>query len=110
MGQGINTKVAQVVASNLGLSSASEVTIKPSDDFVSSNGCVTGGSMASELVCHMAIKACKELKGKLAEIEKSLEKACSWKELVKIAYSKGVDLTSRHAGNAMQEGIDTYNL
>jgi hypothetical protein len=43
------------------------------------------------------MKAAKELKGKLDEVEKGLEKACSWKELVKTAYSKGVDLTTRYA-------------
>jgi xanthine dehydrogenase/oxidase len=53
MGQGINTKVAQVVASVLELSSASEVCIKPADGLTSANACVTGGSMASELVCQV---------------------------------------------------------
>ena len=53
MGQGINTKVAQVVASTLELSSASEVSVKPSDGLTSANACVTGGSMASELVCQV---------------------------------------------------------
>ncbi len=53
MGQGINTKVAQVVASTLDLSSASEVSVKPSDGLTSANCCVTGGSMGSELVCQV---------------------------------------------------------
>ena len=55
MGQGINTKVAQVVASALELPSASAVSVKPSDGLTSANGCVTGGSMASELVCHVSL-------------------------------------------------------
>ena len=53
MGQGINTKVAQVVASTLGLPSASAVSVKPGDAFTSANGMITGGSMASELVCQV---------------------------------------------------------
>ena len=53
MGQGINTKVAQVVASALGLASANEVSVKPADGFTSANGMITGGSMASELVCQV---------------------------------------------------------
>ena len=53
MGQGINTKVAQVVASTLGLASASEVSVKPGDALTSANACITGGSMASELVCQV---------------------------------------------------------
>ena len=53
MGQGINTKVAQVVASTLGLASANEVSVKPGDAFTSANAMITGGSMASELVCQV---------------------------------------------------------
>ena len=54
MGQGINTKVAQVVASGLGLPSANNVSVKPSDGLTSANGCVTGGSMSSEMVCQVS--------------------------------------------------------
>ena len=55
MGQGINTKVAQVVASALGLASANEVTVKPGDALTSANASITGGSMASELTCQVFI-------------------------------------------------------
>jgi len=50
MGQGINTKVAQVVASTLGLPDVGMVSVKPSDALTSANACVTGGSMGSEMV------------------------------------------------------------
>ena len=59
MGQGINTKVAQVVASALGLASASEVSVKPGDALTSANACITGGSMASELVCQVHDMFCR---------------------------------------------------
>ena len=65
MGQGINTKVAQVVASTLELSSASEVCVKPSDGLTSANACVTGGSMASELVCQVYLILFITMKHKL---------------------------------------------
>ena len=55
MGHGINTKVAQVEAFGLGLSSASEVSVKPADGLTSANACVTGGSMSSELVCQVSL-------------------------------------------------------
>ena len=51
MGQGMNTKVAQVVARTLGLPTATMVTVKPADALTSANACVTGGSMGSEMVC-----------------------------------------------------------
>ena len=41
--------------------------------------------------------AAKDLKARLDEIEKTMEKPPTWAELVKYAYSKDVDLTARYA-------------
>ena len=41
--------------------------------------------------------AAKDLRKRLDEIEKSMEKPPTWSELVKYAYTKDVDLTSRYA-------------
>lgn len=49
MGQGLNTKVAQVAAKELGIS-VSMIKVKPSNSFVGNNSIVTGGSLGSELV------------------------------------------------------------
>ena len=46
-GQGINTKVAQVVARELGVDL--DIRVKPSNIFANVNGSVTGGGMGSEL-------------------------------------------------------------
>lgn len=54
MGQGINTKVAQVVASTLGLPSVDLISVKPLDTVTSINGQVTGGSMGSELFSNVS--------------------------------------------------------
>lgn len=54
MGQGINTKVAQVVARELGVD-LDMIRVKPSNNFANVNGSVTGGGMGSECnasVCH----------------------------------------------------------
>ena len=50
MGQGINTKVAQVVAKELGVD-LDMVRVKPSNNFANVNGSVTGGGMGSECNC-----------------------------------------------------------
>lgn len=50
IGQGINTKVAQVAAQTLGIP-YDFVKVKPSNNFVSANSFLTGGSQASESVC-----------------------------------------------------------
>ena len=44
-----------------------------------------------------AMIAARNLRGRLDEIEKTMEKPPTWAELVKYAYSKDVDLTSRYA-------------
>ena len=58
MGQGINTKVAQVVASTLGLPTAEMVIVKPSDAVTSPNANITGGSMGSEMYCNVSVYQC----------------------------------------------------
>lgn len=53
MGQGINTKVAQVVASTLGVS-LDMVKIQPSSTVSSPNTSITAGSIGSELTCYVS--------------------------------------------------------
>lgn len=53
MGQGINTKVAQVVAYTLKIP-MDKVKIKPTNTFISPNAAITGGACTSELVCHVS--------------------------------------------------------
>ena len=51
MGQGLNTKVAQVVAYELGITDATLVKIKAANNFVANNSAITGGSFGSEVTC-----------------------------------------------------------
>ena len=61
MGQGINTKVAQVVAKELGVE-LDMVRVKPSNNFANVNGSVTGGGMGSECNCSVCLIDCLTLK------------------------------------------------
>ena len=54
MGQGMNTKVAQVVASTLGLPSVDLISVKQVDTVTCANSNLTGGSMGSELYCNVS--------------------------------------------------------
>ena len=54
MFQGINTKVAQTVAQCLGVP-LDMIIVKPADNVISPNNCVTGGSSTSELTCNVRI-------------------------------------------------------
>ncbi len=50
IGQGINTKVAQVAAKELGIP-IERIKIKPSSTMTNANSVATGGSITSELCC-----------------------------------------------------------
>ena len=54
MGQGMNTKAAQVAAYVLGLP-LEKISIKPTTSLTSPNAIVTGGSMTSEAVCYVSV-------------------------------------------------------
>ena len=53
MGQGINTKVAQVVARGLGVP-LEKVKTKPGDSIRCANATLSGISVTSEHMCHVA--------------------------------------------------------
>lgn len=64
IGQGINTKVAQAVASALGIDhKLIRVTATATDKVV--NGGLTGGSGTSEVTCQAALNACATLNARL---------------------------------------------
>lgn len=86
MGQGINTKVAQTVASVLSIP-LSKVAVGPASTTLSPNTDTTGASMSSELVCQGAYSACKKLLKRLEPVRKQFmerTKDCemSWEKLI----------------------------
>ncbi|CAG0900815.1 unnamed protein product [Cyprideis torosa] len=91
MGQGLNTKVAQATARELGVP-LELVQVKPSNNLVAANSSVTGGSFGSELCCQAAIQACRVMNERLAPL-KEQHPNISWKELIEKAYAGTVDLT-----------------
>ena len=55
MGQGMNTKAAQVAAHILGIP-LNKISIKPTNTMTAPNAIVTGGSIGSEIVCYVSFK------------------------------------------------------
>lgn len=90
MGQGINTKVAQVCAHALGIPLA-KVAVRGSDTFVAPNAMASSGSITSESVAFATLKACKELLTRLDPAKRQLPNP-SWEEIVKKAYDDGTFL------------------
>lgn len=92
MGQGINTKAAQVCAYALGIPLES-VTVKPSNNLISPNSLFSGGSITSEAVCYGILQACNLLLDRIKPYREKIKKA-SWKELIKECQKNYVDLTA----------------
>uniref|UniRef100_A0A1X7TMW0 Aldehyde oxidase/xanthine dehydrogenase a/b hammerhead domain-containing protein n=1 Tax=Amphimedon queenslandica TaxID=400682 RepID=A0A1X7TMW0_AMPQE len=98
IGQGINTKVAQVTASTLGIP-LSSVTVVPTNTFTSPNNTTTGGSVTSEINCKGALLACQSLKQRLDKVKEGLisdgVSDPTWLQIVQKAFSSGIDLSEK---------------
>lgn len=114
MGQGINTKVAQVAAHALGIP-IEKVIIKASDTTVGANSTVTGGSFGTDICCHGTKVACEALRERIdaikgEELKKDLKKEMSWEQLIKICHLRDVDLCERYwtAGKEHPQRYDIW--
>ncbi|XP_019858733.1 PREDICTED: xanthine dehydrogenase/oxidase-like [Amphimedon queenslandica] len=112
IGQGINTKVAQVTASTLGIP-LSSVTVVPTNTFTSPNNTTTGGSVTSEINCKGALLACQSLKQRLDKVKEGLisdgVSDPTWLQIVQKAFSSGIDLSEKRyefATNDINPEID----
>lgn len=93
IGQGINTKVAQVVAYTFGIP-LSFVTITPHNSIISANQSLTGAAVTSESICMAAKKACERILERLKPVRDKMPGA-SWVEIVQKAWDKSIDLTEK---------------
>ena len=116
IGQGLNTKVAQVVAHELGITDATLVKIKAANNFVANNSAITGGSFGSEVTCSVrtnnlfcpfifniykirfqaAQTAAADLLTKMNAVIPNPDGEMGWLEWVKKCNLAGCDLTGRH--------------
>jgi len=94
IGQGINTKVAQVVVFELGVP-LDDVAVESNSTAVFPQSNPTGGSTTSELCSAAAIKACVVLNGRIAPIRQALPPQSSWKTVIQKCESLGVDLSAK---------------
>lgn len=94
VGQGIDTKLAQVVALELGCPLTS-IKVEATDSFVHVNNCCTGGSITSELCCGAAASAAKTITAALAPVRAKLPQTASWSDVIQAANAANVDLTAR---------------
>ena len=95
MRQGLNTKVSQCVAYELGVD-VGMIKIKPVTLNYNPNTSTSGGSYASESVCVAALECCKILNQRLAPIRDQVGAEATWPQLIEAANEANVDLCSRY--------------
>ncbi|XP_050092185.1 xanthine dehydrogenase/oxidase-like [Anopheles aquasalis] len=94
VGQGINTKAAQVAAYTLGLP-LKKIAMKPSSNLTSPNTVMTGASMTSEVVCFAVKRACEMLNERIKPIRDEFKDA-SWEKITQICYTRDIDLSAMY--------------
>nr|QLI62139.1 aldehyde oxidase 8 [Streltzoviella insularis] len=106
MGQGLNTKAAQVCAYELGIP-LEYISVIPNYSFVAANNVFSGSSITSESVCYSIIKACATLKERLKDVKEKMTNP-TWRELVKKAGDEQVDLTATYMMKDTEEDLKPY--
>ncbi|EDW97428.1 xanthine dehydrogenase [Drosophila yakuba] len=88
MGQGMNTKIAQVAAYTLGID-LSYVKVESSTTINGANSMVTGYAIGSESVCYAVRKICETLNARLKPVRKA---KATWVETVEAANAQLINL------------------
>ncbi|CAG9788121.1 unnamed protein product [Diatraea saccharalis] len=107
MGQGCNTKVAQVCAYVLGIP-VEYVSVLPHHSFTAANNVFSGSSITSESTCYAVMKACKMINQRLEPIRAKMTDP-TWKALVMKAGDEEVDLTAIYMMTDKEEDLSGYN-
>lgn len=108
IGQGINTKVAQVAAYQLKCP-LEVIAIKPSAAFTNPNSGATGGSITSELCCKTVMGCCDILNKVIDPVRKTMPTA-TWPELIAKCYENGVDLSAKYMSRNVTPTFEVYNI
>ncbi|XP_021958024.1 xanthine dehydrogenase [Folsomia candida] len=94
MGQGLQTKVLQTIAQSFQIP-MDKIKLKPTNNFVGANAFSSGGSIASEVCCFAALRACETIKERLKPILEKLENP-TWEQLIAAAHQAKIDLTASY--------------
>ncbi|XP_055856280.1 uncharacterized protein LOC129919435 [Episyrphus balteatus] len=104
MGQGLNTKAAQLAAYLLGIP-IEKIRIESSNTINGANAIFTGASIGSECVCFAIRRACDILLERLKPTRESMD-VYTWEDLVEKAHINGVNLI---ASEQFKQGdLDAY--
>uniref|UniRef100_A0A1B6LVT9 Aldehyde oxidase/xanthine dehydrogenase a/b hammerhead domain-containing protein n=2 Tax=Graphocephala atropunctata TaxID=36148 RepID=A0A1B6LVT9_9HEMI len=93
MGQGINTKAAQVCAAELNIP-LEFVAVKPTNNFESPNNFLSGGAISTTDVTFAMVRCCDELKRRLEPVREGGTQ--TWPELIMAAAAAQIDLKTSY--------------
>ncbi|KAL3841843.1 hypothetical protein ACJMK2_019942 [Sinanodonta woodiana] len=93
VGQGINTKVAQVCAYEFGIP-ISMIKVKASNSFVGANSITTGGSITSESCCQGVVNCCQIILQRMAPVKAKIPDP-TWLKVVQECAVEEIDLVAR---------------
>ncbi|XP_044257084.1 indole-3-acetaldehyde oxidase-like isoform X1 [Tribolium madens] len=108
IGQGINTKAAQVCAYKLGIS-LEKISVIPSNSFVAPNSMLTGSSITSEAVCYGVIQACDQLLDRIKPYRKKFENV-TWEELIQKCFEDYVNLSASGQFSPKEKNVTSYSI
>ncbi len=94
MGQGVNTKIRQLVADELRVP-IERVAVMITSTEKSNNASATAASSGADLNGGAAVDACKRIRARLDEVERQHGGELSWEALIKEAYFQRVPLGER---------------
>ncbi|KAM3961487.1 LOW QUALITY PROTEIN: uncharacterized protein ACR2FA_004382 [Aphomia sociella] len=105
IGQGINTKAAQICAYTLNIP-LEKIQVKGNNTIITPNGAVTGGSITSQSIGIAVQNACEELLERLEPIKKMPN--VTWEVLINEAFKSSIDLQSH--GYVGKKSIQNYSI
>nr|XP_016926109.2 indole-3-acetaldehyde oxidase-like [Drosophila suzukii] len=107
IGQGVNTKAAQVAALVLGVP-LEKVRVEASNTVSGANAMLTANSMTSEMVGLAVKKACDTLNQRLAPVKERLGPRATWVHVLQAAYLQSVFLIATESYKLGD--IPNYNI
>jgi xanthine dehydrogenase large subunit len=94
MGQGVNTKIRQLVADELRVPLERVVVMVTSTE-KNNNTSASAASSAADLNGSAAVDACRRIRARLDEVQRNHGGSLTWEQLVQIAYRERVSLGER---------------
>lgn len=95
VGQGINTKTAQIAAFALNIP-VEMVQVKATNSETAANTFFTAANVASDSVCLATKRACEILLKRIKPVRDRMPENAKWQEIVEACHQNNVDLTARH--------------